>query len=921
MRAFRKPTSSRAAAVSHFHSRASLLIYLLLPILILSLMLGLALMVGYGQGKGKGASNAQSAEAVKGKAASEKYPENASGYVEFVEEYKTPGIETELSGIYPHPTDDNLYYVITNGKPTYKPTMKPLLPVALRNKLLTVNRAGEVVKVLDLPDGGGLFGDIDFGDGHLWLGPLEPPALWKLNPESGKVVARYTLPGPAGGMEFDRDRGVIYVQNYIGHPHLVVIDAKTGVVIKSLWSDENAMGMAKVDGDLLTVYTNGWAEDAYSELWVLDPETGKPKSRLRLSGVHAAMAPLDKKVSGYEGFMTMIHKGSAVTGETAIRRYRYVGEKNRAAAQVLAPRQEAFAAIQFSPAQTTPSRNLDRLSELIQQAAADGARYAVLPEWATVGSLPLKGERGGLAQAEPIPGPTTARLAELAVKHGIWIAFSLPEVNESGDGFYVTAVLIDERGRVAAKNQKRVLRYNGEDGAATPGFARILMDTIDNKGHRFGLLSGDDLASGVPRLADRGADTILVCANWSKTDPVNWNEQAAQLAKQYQVNLVIANRQPSYGGIFARAANPLQAKETEPNKALIATLESSTGEWAIPSSLGLPSVPVPSHQPITPGLVELGRALFFDPKLSNSGTVSCATCHIPEKFFANGEVAGVGVYGRQTTRNVPSLLNTAFKNTLHWDGTPTTLEQQVKYPLTGYAEMDLSSYDKLIKYLKSVPAYAEGFRQELKIEPEEVTREDLARALASYQRTLVSGASPFDLYYYGKDKTALSAEARQGFELFTGKAACVSCHRIDADYALFTDGKFHRLGVGYVPEKNLYVDPGVGMVSKSDYDGMFFTPSLRNVAETAPYMHDGSIKTLEEAVTFHYRQSDARINLDPAFKRVQLSATELQQLISFLRSLTGKERYTARGELLDARTGNATHHVSRRPLYVTRNAN
>lgn len=892
------------------------------PVLLTSLMLsfsiGSALVVI--DSHAQEAGNASSAGALKSKPDADKYPENKSGYVEFIEEYKTPGLETELSGIYPHPTDDDLYFVITNGKPTYKPTMKPMLPAALRNKLLTVNRNGEVVKVLDLPDGGGLFGDIDFGDGHLWLGPLEPPALWKLNLATGKVVARYPLPGPAGGMEFDRDRGVIYVQNYIGHPHLAVIDAKTGVVIKSLWSDENAMGMAKVDGDLLTVYTNGWDADGYSELWVLDPDTGKPKSRLRLSGVHAAMAPLDKKVAGYNGFMTLVHKGSAVTGETVIRRHRYVGEKSRAVTQIISPpRREAFAAIQFSPAADVAPRNRERLAELIRQAAASGARYAVLPEWATVGSLPLKAEHGKFPQAESIPGPTTKYMGELARKHRIWLSFSLPETNESGDGYYVTTILINEHGTVLANQRKRVLRYNGEDGAATVGFARILMDTVDNDGHRLGILSGDDLASGIPRLADRGADTILVSANWAKDEPVNWDEQAAQLAQQYNVNLVVANRQPYFGGIFPRASKPLTAKDNKPNGIVIAPLETSAAEWVIPSSLGLPSVPVPAHQQITRGLSELGRALFFDTKLSNSGAVSCGSCHVPEKFFANGEAAGVGVWDRRTARNVPSLLNVAFKTTLHWDGTPTTLEQQVKYPLAGYAEMDMSSYDKLLAYLKSKPDYVEAFRSELKLEPEDITREDVARVLATFQRTLISGESPFDLYYYGKDKTALSSEARQGFELFAGKAGCTNCHQIGEKYALFTDAKFHRLGVGYVPEKNVYVDPGVGMVSKSDYDGMFFTPSLRNVAETAPYMHDGSAKTLEEAVAFHFRQSDPRINLDPALKRVLLSEAELRQLVSFLRSLTGKERYTARGERLDSRTGKVNQSLWRRSAEVTQN--
>ena len=246
-----------------------------------------------------------------------------------VEDYKTPGIETELSGIYPHLTDNNLYYVVTNGRPPYKPTMTPMLPVGLRNKLLTVSREGNVVRSIDLPDGGGLFGDIAFGDGHLWLGPLDPPELWKVDPETGKVVAEYPLPGPAGGLDFDRDNNLIYVHNYVGHPHIAVVDARTGAVVRTLWSDENCQGLAKVDGDWLCVWTSTWEADAYTELWHLDGQTGRPRTRTRLEGIHAGMAPLDPTVAGFTGFMTVVHVGSGVTGETVIRRFRYRSERQR----------------------------------------------------------------------------------------------------------------------------------------------------------------------------------------------------------------------------------------------------------------------------------------------------------------------------------------------------------------------------------------------------------------------------------------------------------------------------------------------------------------------------------------------------------------------------------------------------------------
>ncbi len=858
-------------------------------------------------------ANAQELKNVKGGSA-EKYPEERSGYLQIVDEFKTPGLEVELSGIYPHQTDDNLYYVITNGRPTYKPTMKPMLPVKLRNKLLTVNRRGEVVRSIDLPDGGGLFGDLAYGDGHLWLGPLDPPAIWKLNLETGKVVARYPLPGPAGGMEFDRDRGQLIVSSYVGHPHLAFVDAKSGAVVKSIWGDENCQGLKKVDGDLITVYASSWDADAYSELWVLDQETGKPKSRLRMTGIHAAMAPLDKKVAGFDGFMTLVHMGSAVTGETVIRRFRYVGERNRRVGQTVeTTRTDGFAAIQFAPATTDPARNRADLAALVAGAAKRGAKYVALPELSAIATLPPAIVGGKYALAEPIPGPTTQFFSALAKQHGVWLTVSLPELTEDGKGYHVTTVLFDARGKLLTRHHKRVLRYNGDDGPATVGFARLLMDTVDDGGRRIGILSGDDLQSGVMRLAQRGADTILVSANWSATDPIRWAEQCEQLAREFRVNLVVANRQPGIGGIYGRETKPLVGDKNGKSEAVVASLETVRDAWIVPSSLGLPSsVPVPSHEPLTPGLVELGRSLFFDPKLSSTGTVSCNSCHMPDKFFANGKPGGVGVFDRQTSRNVPSLLNAAFKTTLHWDGNPTTLEQQLKYPLSGFAEMNLRSYDDLTAFIRSRPDYVEAFRTEMSVEPDDITREHVARALASFQRTLVSGSSAFDQYYYGKQSGALNETARRGLELFTGRAACVACHVIDEDSALFMDGKFHRLGIGYVPDKQVYTDPGVGIVSNRDYAGMFFTPSLRNVAETSPYMHDGSAATLEEAILLHYRGTDPEIYRDKALQPVRLSATELRELVEFLRSLTGDERYTARGERSSARTGQVAQSLLRR---------
>jgi cytochrome c peroxidase len=564
-------------------------------------------------------------------------------------------------------------------------------------------------------------------------------------------------------------------------------------------------------------------------------------------------------------------------------------------------RMDRFAAIQFDPVPGDVAGNRERLAALAAEAARAGARYVVLPELAFVGPLTERDGQASDPHAEPIPGPTTERFAALARDLGIWIALSLTEQNERPGAYSVTTLLLDDHGEVAGRLRKRVLRPNGEDGPATVGFARLLLDTVDDHGRRLGILSGDDLLSGVPTFAERGADTVLVTANWSPDDPVRWAETAAGLARRYRVNLVIANRRAGLGGILPR--DGAAAVRKLGSHVEVAPLAAARGAWEVPASLGLPSVPVPSHQPFTPALVELGRDLFFDVKLSSTGEVACASCHRPELFFCDGRARGEGVHGRKTLRNTPSLLNVAFRTPLQWDGNPTTIEQQFKYPLSGYAELDMRSHEDLLAYVRSRPGYVERLRSELGVPPEELTREHVAIALASFVRTLVSASSPFDRYAYGGEADALPAAARRGLALFTGRAGCAACHTIGEQSALFMDFRFHRLGIGWVAEKEAYADPGVGTVSSNDYVGMFFTPSLRNVAETAPYMHDGSVPTLEQAIRAHF----LRPGIDPLLKLVDLNDGDLRDLVAFLGSLTGEERYDARGrKTIAAGSGEST---------------
>lgn len=236
-------------------------------------------------------------------------------------EYKVPGLEAELAGIHPHPTDDALYYVAANKKPAYAKGQRPMLPTRYRGKLLTVNRhTGAIVEAFDLVDGD--YGGIAYGEGHIFVSSLAPPEILKVNPRDGKIVARLPASGPIGALEYDNDNSVLLAQLYMGFPHLAVIDPKTGATRETLWSEESAMDLAKVDGDLLCTWTSGYDKHAFSDLLILDRSTGKPRGRVPLQGIHWSMAPLDKKVAGDSGFISLVTTNKA-TGRVTVRRYAY----------------------------------------------------------------------------------------------------------------------------------------------------------------------------------------------------------------------------------------------------------------------------------------------------------------------------------------------------------------------------------------------------------------------------------------------------------------------------------------------------------------------------------------------------------------------------------------------------------------------
>ena len=294
--------------------------------------------------------------------------------------------------------------------------------------------------------------------------------------------------------------------------------------------------------------------------------------------------------------------------------------------------------------------------------------------------------------------------------------------------------------------------------------------------------------------------------------------------------------------------------------------------------LGLePDFEVPHHNRMTAEKVALGKRLFFDKNLSKDRSISCGTCHDPAKGFSNGEAFAKGVSGRLSRRNVPSIINRLFGQTHFWDGRAETLESQVQGPLFNPDEMAMDE-DLLVERLQADIAYYQLFQQAFGAKP---ALDGAIKAIAAFERTLVSGSTAFDRYEWNGEITALSDSAVRGITLFRGKARCSTCH-IGSN---FTDDKFHNLGAGEGAGQN---DPGRAAITKKSEDfGRFKTPTLRNITLTAPYMHDGSLATLEEVIAFYDRGGRPNPNLDIEVKSLELTDTEKADLLEFLKSLTG----------------------------------
>ena len=297
--------------------------------------------------------------------------------------------------------------------------------------------------------------------------------------------------------------------------------------------------------------------------------------------------------------------------------------------------------------------------------------------------------------------------------------------------------------------------------------------------------------------------------------------------------------------------------------------------------LGLDAyMPTPEDNPLTPEKVALGRKLFRDRLLSRNHRLACASCHSPQRGFTDGRETSVGVFGRKGERNVPTLINRGYGAAFFWDGRVSALEEQVLKPIQNPKEMDMN-LEEVVRRLRNHRNYRQRFQAAFGREP---NAQDLARALASYVRTILSGDAPVDHYLNG-DRAALSEQAREGLQIFRGKGNCTACHLGPN----FTDERFHNIGVAWRNGKLL--DAGrYGVTGKESDRGAFKTPTLREVARTGPYMHDGTIATLEDVIEFYNRGGNCNPYLDPELHALNLTVQERQALLAFLRSLSGDLR-------------------------------
>lgn len=332
--------------------------------------------------------------------------------------------------------------------------------------------------------------------------------------------------------------------------------------------------------------------------------------------------------------------------------------------------------------------------------------------------------------------------------------------------------------------------------------------------------------------------------------------------------------------------------------------------------LGLPPLPL-KFANVSAGKVALGRRLFFDRRLSFNNTLSCAMCHLEEDAFASTQSKkAIGMEGRTIRRNSPSLLNVVYQRTLFHDGRESRLDLQAWLPLLAEDEMANPSMGHVLDRIGALEDYTVQFEQ---VYPGEgISVRSVGDAIASFEATLLSANSRFDRWYYGTEKDLLNEQEVAGFRIFTGKGGCSGCHRIEPDSALLTDHQFHNTGIGYRaamrPEREYVIPLAPGVETKMSLETIdafgekprndvgrfevtlkesdrwaYKTPSLRNVSRTPPYMHDGSIATLEDVIEYYSSGAAAKFGNNGYLVHLNLAADEKAALAAFLRSLDGDD--------------------------------
>jgi cytochrome c peroxidase len=341
-------------------------------------------------------------------------------------------------------------------------------------------------------------------------------------------------------------------------------------------------------------------------------------------------------------------------------------------------------------------------------------------------------------------------------------------------------------------------------------------------------------------------------------------------------------------------------------------------------AFGLPPLPAKGKVVSTPEMVALGEELFNDKRFSSTGEVSCSTCHEPAKAFTDSPLSvSEGINKLQGTRNAPTVVNAAYFETQFWDGRSPSLEDQALHPFVNPVEMGLKNHDPILALVRKDPHYVQSFNKVFGKGGAAVTMTEVTQAIAAFERTKIAANSPFDRFYFGGETNALTPAQKRGLDLFVNQGRCVSCHVVEQTQALFTDNRFHNIGVGinniqsdvpalageFLKAKATAAEVDVKVLSdkrvselgrlaisrRFDDIGAFKTPTLRNVAVTAPYMHDGSLKTLREVVV-HYNNGGVTQEGDPVndflsggIRPLKLTDAQIDDLVAFMEALTSPE--------------------------------